>query len=232
MKNVIIFDIEAVTFGFKADKGFLLCVGYKYLNEGKPIVLKRQFPAEPFDDKALCKQIYEVLADPSVEAYIGHNVKWFDIPFLNTRFLMNRLPPLPPVRVFDTCNTMYKNLKMGNSLKNAIFQFKLPAEKTSLDLPGSLRAGMGNKKEMDLIVDHCYKDVDATEKLYKVLAPLGHQGWNLSALSNKLASCPHCLASNKLQRRGWNVAIKKRSPRFQCQKCGGWSSGKSEKIGE
>lgn len=156
MKNVIIFDIEACTWNFKADKGFLLCVGYKYLGDTKTTVLQRKFPVKDvFDDKELCQRVYDVLADDSVEAYIGHNLKWFDIPFFNTRLLLNGLPPLPQTRVFDTCNTMYKKLRMGNSLKNAIFQFKLPAEKTALDLPGSLRAAMGDKKEMALIVDHC-----------------------------------------------------------------------------
>lgn len=230
MKNIIVWDLESCTWNFKADKGFLLCVGYKFLGEPKIHILERKFPhRDIFDDKDLCKQAYEVLADPSVEGYIGHNLNFFDVPFLNTRLLLNGLPVLPRVKIFDTCNVMYKKLRMGNSLKNAIFQFKLPSEKTSLDLPGSLRAAAGDKKEMRLITDHCVKDVQATEELYKRVAPLGAPGWSIGALSKKPDACPSC-GSAKLQRRGWNVALKRRSPRLQCQDCGAWSSGKTEVI--
>ena len=229
-KNIIVFDIEACTWNFKADKGFLLCVGYKYLGDSKTTVLEKKKFGDPFDDKELCKRVYDVLADSSVEGYIGHNHKWFDIPFLNTRFLLNGMSPLPQARIFDTCDVMYKKLKMGNSLKNAIWQFKLPSEKTTLDLPGSLRAAMGDKKEMALIVDHCRKDVESTELLYNKLLPLGANGWSMAALSRNKEACPQCGVVGKLVRKGWKVAVSRKSQQFQCMACGGWHCGKAEAL--
>lgn len=229
MKNVVIWDIECVTFNFKLDKGFLLCVGYKYLDEGKVEVLTRPLGGDPFDDKALAKATYDILSN--AEAVITHNGKRFDVPAINTRLLLNGLPVLPAtLRHFDTCETIFKKLKMGASLKNCISEFDLPSEKTALDLKGSLRAVMGNKKDYNWIVDHCKKDVLATEALYKRLAPMGAPGWSMAALKGKKEACPTCGDAGRMQRRGWNVAIKNRSPRFQCQKCGGWVSGKSEPI--
>ena len=229
MKNIVVFDIEALTFSFKADKGCLLCVGYKYLNEGKAMVLRRTQFDDPFNDKKLCEQIYPILAN--AEGWITHNGKHFDVPFLNTRFLLNGLQPLPhTTRHFDTCDVMYHKLKMGNSLKNAIEQFKIPTEKTPLDLRGSLKAALGDKKEMDYIVDHCKRDIVATESLYTTLAPLGAPGWSMKTLVDRPEVCPSCGKSGEIHRRGWNKLVTRKSPRFQCQACGHWFSGKIEKI--
>lgn len=231
MRNVVIFDIESCTWNFKADKGFLLCVGYKYLGDKKITVLTREFPDDPFNDKKLCKEIYDVLS--KAEGLITHNGKRFDVPFLNTRFLLNGLPVLPPaLRHFDTCETIFKKLKMGASLKNSIEEFGLPSEKTALSLKGSLQAVYGDKKQYKWIVDHCRKDVQATEKLYEKLKALGAPGWSMAALADRPSSCPVCGESGGLQRRGWNKAIKRQTPRYQCQNCGGWSSGKSQPIPE
>lgn len=228
---MIVWDLECVGFNFKGDKGFLLCVGYKYLGDKKTYVIERKFPSKDcFDDKELCQEISKVLSADGVEAYIGHNLNWFDVPFMNTRLLLNGLPPLPKVKVFDTCSVSYKLLRVGNSLGNLIQQFDLPAEKTRLSLPGSLRAAMGDKKEMALISDHCRKDVIATEELYKVLLPLEVAGWSRASLSRDMTACPRCAKTGGLLRRGWNIAIKKKAPRLQCKFCRGWSSGKAEAI--
>lgn len=230
MKNVVVFDIEACTWNFKADKGFLLCVGYKYLGDRGTTVLTRKFPSDPFDDKALCADMYEVLSQ--AEGFITHNGKRFDVPFLNTRLLLNGLPLLPAqTRHFDTCETIFKKLKMGASLKNSIEAFGLDAEKTPLDLKGSLRAVYGDKKEYKWIVDHCKKDVEATEKLYDRLKAVGAPGWSMAALQDRPSACPVCGERGSLRRRGWNIAITRKAPRFQCTKCGGWSAGKAEKLG-
>src|SRR6266853_6754141 len=83
--RIAIFDIETSTFGFKANSGFILCCGIKEL--GKPIkmLVRDNMQPDPLNDKKLVTQIYDELS--KMDMVVGHNIKWFDMPFINSRLL-------------------------------------------------------------------------------------------------------------------------------------------------
>jgi hypothetical protein len=164
------------------------------------------------------------------DGWVTQNGKRFDVKFLNTRLLKNNLPPLPgTTRHFDTQEVMWKKLKMRTRLESAQKFFGFPEAKTPVSLETWVNAAGGSKESMSEVIHHCEQDIKVTEMLYKKLIPLGGYAWSVASMSEKPAACPHC-AGEEIQRRGWNYALKQKSPRFQCLGCGGWSRGKPEKI--
>ena len=72
-------------------------------------------------------------------------------------------------------------------------------------------------------------DVKLLEGVYEKLKPWITNHPNVNILTNKQNSCPKC-GSNHLQQRGYSTALVGKKPRYHCQSCGGWSSGKIERV--
>lgn len=232
--NIVLWDIETFGFDFGADKGFILCGSYKTLGKkGIGTAVRKNLGrngAKMWDDKQVCKQLYDVLS--KADMWVTHNGKRFDVPFLNTRLLKHGLAPLPPVPHFDTCEVIWKKLKMRARLDNVQKFFKFPDKKTDLVLEKHAMAAAGHAKMLKEIVVHCEADVRVLEHAYKKLRILGYKHPNIAAIAEDGDKCPYCGKRETLQRRGYIVAKVRRSARFQCQSCGGWSHGSPEKIGD
>lgn len=230
--KIILFDLETFGFDFSADKGFILCGSWKALGERKIYTAARtnlRSGSSLWNDKAVCLELYKVLSE--ADMWVTHNGKRFDVPFLNTRLLRHGLAPLPPVPHFDTCEVIWKKLKMRARLESAQKFFKWSFKKTDLDLATWTEAASGDKAALQEVIEHCEADIRVLEKAYKTLRPLAFKHPNLGAIAGS-DRCPYCGKKNTLQRRGYLVAKVRRSARFQCRSCGGWSHGAPEKIGK
>ncbi len=228
MAKILTFDLETSTFGFKANSGFILCCGIKELGKPLEMYVRDNMVPDPLNDKKLVKQIAKRLSQGDV--LVGHNSKWFDLPFLNSRLLHWGLPVIQPMPHFDTCDASYKKLKIKNSLE-AVGEFlgcKVLKYKVSFD--EWVRAYAGNPKSLAKIVKHCVNDVKLTEEVYIKLRPLGHKHPNIALINEDGRQCPICGKQDTLQSRGWLPAQVNRSKRYQCTNCGSWSHGKPEKV--
>ncbi len=79
-----------------------------------------------------------------------------------------------------------------------------------------------DRKAWKLMLRYCLRDTELLEQVYLKLRPWHPRHPRLTAYTEK-PGCPTC-QSNNVQHRGFNVAVKKKTPRYQCRGCGHWFS--------
>lgn len=226
--RIVLFDIESTH--LKADFGYCICFGYKYLGEKKTTVLSvLDFPrhkSDPTNDAPLMRRVHNILTNHAdiIVTYYG---KGFDRKFLNTRMMMAGLKPLPPLGYehVDLYFTARANLALhSNRLASVAAALGCPIEKTALDGPTWTRAMAGNRSAIKYIIEHCKRDVDVLEYCYKKLRPYVRQHPHVAART----SCRSC-GSTDAQNRGFTIAkVGGRMIRKQCKRCGAWWQAKIE----
>lgn len=228
--NIVLFDIETYGFDFSADKGFVLCVSYKTLGEKKVHTIRRDnLGKSMWDDKEVVKKAYDVLS--TADMWVTHNGKRFDVRFLNTRLLKHKLPLLPELPHFDTCEVIWKKLKMRARLESTQKFLGLAEAKTPLNLETWMKASTGDRASMNEVVEHCEADVRVLEQAYERLKVIGFKHPNVALLipDGDKRQCPIC-ASTKVHKRGRHITRSRIHDRYQCQKCGAWSMGSPQKV--
>lgn len=243
--KVLIFDIECYSHDFGADKGYLLCIGYKWLGDKKVSMIRptdlEKFRNDPTNDRAMCKEFLELVKKADIVA--GWNSKGFDWRFLQTRIMKWRLGYLPPVPHCDLLLTSRASTKMRRTLDNTGKFFNLKNQKIPLDMNIWMAAGRGNAKALQEIINHCEADVLMTEEAYELFAPLSRTHPNVAIINGKPNGCPRCGAVGFLQRRGKRpvkvleqrgkiYALRHYRIRFQCANCGHWPTSNPIKYGK
>lgn len=232
MAKILVFDIEATN--LSADMGYILCIGYKWVGEKKVHILditkSKTFKKDVTDDKEIVKAFAKIVEE--ADAVIAHFGKYFDVPYIQTRLLMNGLRPLPPVKLIDTWRTMKKKLKLhSNRLASGISAFDPSVKKTPLDGRMWVKASAGDKKAIKYVVEHCIADVQALENVYKKIRVVDDLHPNLNVIDNRPEKCPTCGEIGRMFRRGYRAAKTTRYAKLQCQECGGWFSAPIKKDG-
>jgi len=225
--KILVWDIETCGVSFKANSGFILCAGIKEL--GKPIKMfvRDNVQPDPLDDRKLVKQVYDELV--TADVWITHNGRWFDVRYLQSRLLKWKLPPLPDIPMFDTCELGFKKLAIKNSLKEMGKYLGCKTSKFDVNMDDWVRAYAGDKKALKAIVTHCIADVKLTEEVYKRLRPMAFKHPNLALISGNNLACPIC-GKRALRRDREKIAQVSKAPRYQCERCGAWSQGTYRRV--
>lgn len=214
--KVLLWDIE--TTHLKANYGYMLCIGWKWLDEPKVHHVKindsPSFKKDPTNDRYLIEEFRKVLEQADVVVY--HYGMYFDYPYLQTRALIHGLRPLPNVPAVDTWRIARKNLALNSNSLKTITEVISGEEKTPLDMTIWVRAMAGHTPSIDYVVKHCVQDVVVLEQVYKRLMAFRKDGVKLST-----DGCPSC-GSHKVQKRGVYKTVKKLMHRFMCSACGRW----------
>lgn len=205
---------------------YLLCFAAMWLGESKVQTYALpdypRFKRDIHNDKSLCETLHSLLSQ--CDAVVGHNARSFDIKVIRGRLITHDLEPLPPFKIIDTLQWARSLARFDSNKLDAIGQATGIGRKivtTGADL--WKRCYHGDKKAFDTMREYCGHDVHPMlTGAYNLL-----KGWttnhpNLAALSEK-ECCPVCQSRNT-QRRGFNLARTKKTPRFQCQDCGNWFS--------
>lgn len=240
--KIILFDIETApilgyTWGlYETDvldivrPSYLLCFAWKELNRGSTqIASLRQFAPKGKNndgEEKLVKKLWEVLNDADV--VIAHNGDKFDVKKANGFFMRWGLTPPKPFKTVDTLKE-YKKVAKEDS-------HKLDALGRTLQLGRKVRTGgfnlwldcmNGNVKAWQRMEKYCKGDVRLLEDVYNKLLPWMKAHPNISIYLGRPA-CPRC-GANAMQSRGTRTTNTGEIPRYQCQVCKGWCSGKWEK---
>jgi hypothetical protein len=240
MPRVIFYDIEtAPSKGYYFDRykegnivaetepWFVLSFAYKVQGQKKiHYHCLADYPGYSRDkknDKALVTDLHRLVFS-SADLLIGHNIDRFDRRKSCARFLAHGLPPVPVVKTIDTLKLAKRVFKMDSNRLAAIGQYLGLGGKVTTTgwnlwercINGDLRAwremGRYNKRDVELL-----------EQVYNKIAAWHPNPPTLISGDG----CPNC-HSHQVQRRGWNVARKSRTPRMQCQGCGQWFAGTRE----
>lgn len=126
---------------------------------------KRRFPG---DDKLLALAIMRTLEE--YDLWIGWYTSRFDIPFLQTRLVINKCPPLPKRFHIDMWYQARFKLKLHSNRLDAVADsLNVKHKKTKLLPDIWRRAQAGDKKALSYIVTHCQRDVETLEDVYNRL---------------------------------------------------------------
>lgn len=166
MENVCFFDTE--TTGLSGGAGTMIFqAGIGYF-EGNELIVDQFFISSPVEEPKFLFSLTEILnAHPTVVTYNG---KSFDIPLLNTRLILNRMPE-PELNVIDLLHT-----------SRAIWKHRLPSFRLS-DLE---RAILGIFRENDLpgaMVPGVYRDYILGRDTGAILEVLRHNRQDIVSLA-------------------------------------------------
>lgn len=152
-------DIEASN--LKADFGTVVVVSIKPF--GKPPIT---FSAAPGKDKALLEKVAVELS--KYQVWVTFYGKMFDIPFINSRLLLNKLPPLSKNHHVD----MYWVIKSRTALSrrnqaHLLEWLETPSKKMSVSPNVWAHMAAQPTESLKILRERCASDVTGLEAMYK-----------------------------------------------------------------
>jgi hypothetical protein len=156
----------------------------------------------------------------------GHNSELFDHRHLAGDLFAELDVKIPRIKHIDTlklarANANYEN----NQLVSLTDRFGIPSKTDKYRIAVAMAAVGGDEKMQRKIERYNRGDVRASTGMLKKYLPLSGVNLGLFVDDPTRPVCPRC-ESKKVQRRGTAVKAALRYPRYQCQACGGWSTGK------
>lgn len=201
----------------------LLSGAWKTLGE-KEIHAVAVHPAKPREDKGAVKAIREALA--SADVLVAQNGDRFDLRVLNARLVFHGLDPLPPIKTVDTLKVAKKYFRFDSNRLDYLGEFLGVGRKIHTDYDLWLKVLLnGDKAALAAMVKYNKQDVALLEDVYLRLRPFMQTHPNRRLTDGDC--CPLCGVAGKLQKRGFRLTRTTKRQAYQCQACGGWSSGEA-----
>jgi len=171
--RTVFFDIE--TTDLRANIGHVLVVCMLPLDTEKVEVFRLDNPRyrmqKKYDDSKLLLSVREYLEQSF--CWCTWNGKMFDIPFLNSRLLLNGNETIRPRMHIDLMYYARRPfLQITSSRLAAVAKaFELTNQKDEFDYKPWQAAEHLEKWSMDYVADHCVKDVTVLKEAFGVLSP-------------------------------------------------------------
>ena len=161
-KTFAMFDIE--TTQLDADFGRLIGACVKPL--GRPATI---FSTRKGDKSIAAKVRDEILKYDYIVTWYGTG---FDVPYLAARLEANDERPIGKLRHVDMYYTSRSHLKLASHRLSEVTKSLFgEAERTPVVGAIWLRAGEGDPKAIQYIIDHCIADVQDLEDVFTALVP-------------------------------------------------------------
>jgi len=171
---------------------FALCWSAKWLFDDK-IISDRltSKEAKREDDSRIVQSMWNLLNEADI--VIAHNGDKFDVPNMNTRFIVNGLPPTSPYQTIDTCSIAKRQFGFSHNNLNAlakVFGFKVKIE-TNFEL--WKRCVDGEEKALQSMEIYNRRDVETLEEVYMKIRPWIHSHPNLGLYTEATEPiCSNC----------------------------------------
>lgn len=176
------------------------------------------------DDSRIVKELWKAFNDADI--IIAHNGKAFDIPRMNTRFILNGLVPPTPYQVVDTLCVAKKQFGFTSN--------KLQALATYFGLDGKLDTDFklwkdcmdGDEEALQYMFDYNKQDVKVLEEVYLKLLPFITNHPNMGNLMNRTV-CSNCGSDNLelIPNKYYYTSIGKYAL-YRCKDCGAITRGR------
>jgi predicted RNA-binding Zn-ribbon protein involved in translation (DUF1610 family) len=177
------------------------------------------------DDYHLCAMLHTLLDE--ADFIVAHNLKKFDLPKLNSRFLFHGFKPPSPSKLVDTLEIARKQFGFtSNKLEWLAKHMSVSPKSTHAKFVGHVlwtECMKGNTEAWDEMKAYNIQDVITLEGVYEKLKPWA-KGLHPSVAPFKEASravCSKC-GSHEIQYRGVYRTAQNTFKRFQCNHCGAW----------
>jgi DNA polymerase elongation subunit (family B) len=175
--------------------------------------------AKKQDDSRIMKSMWELLNEADI--VITHNGDKFDIPKLNTRFLIHGMnPPLPYISI-DTLKQLRKTFKFtSNKLDYVNLQLGLHRKMENGGFELWNACYKGDETALKTMAEYNVKDVRILEELYLKLRPWIKSHPNIGLhIADNIKCCPSC-GSDDLKEEGSYHTSTNVFNAFRCNSCG------------
>ena len=229
-QKVLIWDLETGGVNaFKADLGFIICFGYKWLGEKRTKVLTvNQYPkwfskkGGGVNDLGLLRHALAIME--KADLTVAHYGERFDRRFFQGRCVINGLLPPPPTKMRDTWRIAKTAFSFqSNRLGDLARILGLPEQKhqkTREEWPGWWhRAAAGDSTVFQEIGKYCAQDVRTTEQVYLRIRQYDEPHPRLVPIEERVA-CRLC--GGEVVYRGYSYLGIYRYRRYFCKTCGRW----------
>ena len=171
------------------------------------------------DDARIMHNLWGVMNEADV--IVGHNSNKFDLPIINTRFIVNNISPPSPYRKVDTLQLAKRHFKFNwNKLDYLNRTLNGDKKAPTGGMETWARCLRGDQEALDKMMKYNLQDVVLQEKLFHKLRPY------VTGLPNMHIEdadrCPRCGGAH-LQKRGFTYTNASKFQRLRCTSCGGWS---------
>ena len=159
---------------------------------------------------------------------VSHNGNRFDIPRINSRFIINGLSPTKPYFSIDTCQIAKRQFGFSSNKLDALARhFNIPTKlETSFEL--WKKCLEGDKKSLSYMLKYNKKDVVILEEIYLKLRPWIKNHPNMGNLEGEAFACANCGDTNLtlLENKYYYTSVGK-YPLYKCEKCGAITRGRT-----
>ena len=171
---------------------FMICWSAKWLNDDKAFgdcCTTDEMLAE--DDMRICYSLWKVLNEADI--VIAHNGNKFDIPKINSRFVVHGFLPPSPYKQIDTLDVAKKNFNFSSNKLDALAGYFNIEHKNPTDFNLWKACMAGDKAALNYMFEYNIKDVEILEKVYLRLRPWIKNHPNLATITmaDELV-CPVC----------------------------------------
>jgi uncharacterized protein YprB with RNaseH-like and TPR domain len=196
--RIFAFDLE--TSSLDANRGHIICAAGKWVGEREFYTWRidetpgfGKTPTSFVNDSEILRGLIPFLekAD-AVMAYYGSG---FDVPYVNTRAIINGMAPPVPFTVIDPWKTARSQLKLArNSMDSVSAAIGSRFSKTHLPWSEWLLAQYGDSDAITKLLKYNVNDIKVLEEVYYGLRPLmrSHPYLGNSKSSDPNNRCPSC----------------------------------------
>lgn len=198
----------------------ILCWCAKWLYDDK-IIGSRVSGSEAVngEDYSIMQGIHQLLDEADI--VITHNGNKFDLPILNSRFIVNGFDPVSPYQSIDTYKVVRKHFGFDSNKLDQIAKHLGIARKSNAPYKWWYDAVVyGDDGAVQNLFEYCQQDIVVLEEVYTELRPWikSHPNMNLYIDSDS-ELCPNC-GSDDLNWKGFYYTTVNKYRAFQCNSCG------------
>lgn len=212
------------------DRGEVLSFAARWVDQPKARIEFYGGPHESDHDE-MVRAAWDLLDE--ADALVSWNGKGFDTKHMNRAFLLAGLAPPSPAKEIDLMLAVKKRFRfVSNKLENVAQELGVGGKIKHSGFDLWRRCLAGDPKAWAEMRKYNEQDVHLLVDLYHRLLPWldGHPNRNL--YDPKEDGCPRCPAGPEdLTRQGFRPTMTGMYQRYQCSKCGAWSSEGTRSYG-
>ncbi len=244
--KVLLFDIETsplsayvfqksiwrtnVTDGQVISEWYMICWSAKWLYDDEVMSARLTGnEARAEDDSRITKKLWELFDEADI--VIAHNGDGFDVPNMNTRFIINNLPPPSPYQTIDTKAVASKQFGFTHNGLNALARIFGFESKKDTDFELWKKCRVGDEDALAYMEEYNIGDTVLLEKVYLKLRPWIRNHPNIGLyIESDSTVCPNCGSENItwLGNKFHRTSVSK-FPLFVC-KCGAYGRGRTSLV--
>ena len=178
------------------------------------------------DDNRIVKILWNLIDEADI--VIAHNGKKADIPWINTRFILNGLNPPSPYYIIDTCDIAKKQFGFSSNKLDALAGYFGIPHKLKTDFQLWKDCVDGDEKALGYMLEYNKMDTKILEEVYLRLRPWikGHPNCG-NMIDSEIPVCSACGSEDleELVGQYYYTTIAKYKL-YRCKECGAITRGR------